>query len=188
VRILIKIIFPLVVALLPACASDSPTPTISVIAPTAPALPRIVQVGSFTLNYPEGWFAQTEPATALLRNEESGLSEGAVSPGQAGMVAIGYTLETAAEMVEGELNPAALVLAFAASMGVEASIGEVAETPLNTMPTARAQVAVSSGDGLIIVVNAGGGYVVFTGMTASDEMYLFEQTFLAIAASVNYGN
>ncbi|MBL8155834.1 MAG: hypothetical protein JNM70_16750 [Anaerolineae bacterium] len=172
---------PLIIALLfAACGSPTGSPTPSALGQTLTA-----EDGTFSFQYPTGWYAQVISGQVTIANNQTAAENSFPTPGQ--FVARMFTgpISAVAGLTD-QSTPTEVLQRFAESLG-DLQFGAPADLTIGPYPAARVEGSSPEGQGIILALNLGGGhYGIVSAVSAPGEMAQYEPTLLSILATLQY--
>ena len=164
---------------------SAPLPTLA----QEPLTERYVSISGVSFSYPAGWVFMETGGVIALMNHLPAFYAGELPPGTVGVMVVGPA--ALSQMASGAATLTDVGYAVAASV----SYGEYRFEPLGAeeirvagRPAIRVEArAALAADGLLLIIDYGEGNLVALGaMTSSGEMAQFEETMMAMAASIEY--
>lgn len=179
-KVLFRLLVLLIVLLLAACGSPSTGPT-----PAALGQSLTAEDGTFTFQYPDGWYAQVISGQVTIANNQTAAENSFPTPGQ--FVARMFTgpISAVAGLTD-QSTPTEVLQRFAESLG-DLQFGAPADLTIGPYPAARIEGSSPEGQGIILALNLGGGnYGIVSAVSAPGEMPQYEPTLLTILATLQY--
>ena len=180
-------------AVQPTAAANNADPT--TIA-RALSLMEAYQQQNLSFSYPDGWVA-AQPAgnelSVMLANNQRVLdamlssTSGTFSP-QPGDAGVFIFIVPPLIASSGD-QPENVLQAFIRTLqDVALSLGQIKRTSIGARPAATMQVTAPEGDGMLITVDSGSGYVALFALAAAGELGQWQATITEIAASMRVSN
>lgn len=147
--------------------------------------------GTLELDYPADWTVQDALGSITLSNSSKPFTGDQITPGTIFVVLFVESFEgSLPPQVERNLWSAmehSLQQAEASEGENAPDFGEVVELPIGGYPSYHSRGVSATQDALILVLDLGGGYFgELSAVTAPGELDLFEQTLVAILASIKF--
>ncbi|MBZ0288177.1 MAG: hypothetical protein K8I30_11230, partial [Anaerolineae bacterium] len=144
--------------------------------------------GVFSLQYPDGWFTDTQDTTIYLANTEANLQKLFDADLKADEIIIRVTVDTPARLIDTfalniDYQPTPLGLLTSLSEQLEASGYELETAPFVVGDPSLAYLRVSgeNNQGQIQVINIGFAYAVVEAVAAPDELAYWQKTIEAVS-------
>lgn len=145
--------------------------------------------GTLSVDYPEGWFAESAGGAIILADSEEALAsqQDGAEEGQVLSSVSFLSTEMVSSMAgDGELTPLSVLQVFSSEAGDEVNMGEPEETTIGGNSAALVTATDDTADTMVIIIEVEGGYILVAGTTGLGEMASARPTIEAIAGSVVY--
>ncbi len=194
----LSLIVLFVLLLATACGANAPT--LTPVPPTATENPLPLTYtsvnGALSVNYPRGWVVDEQGAYIGIANNDPAMramaAQRSLEAGQVGLLMTAFSADTAAAIaaqngLSVDAPTAADLVGIVASRLTTVTPSAVTEINVNGKNAAYVTLLLPSGDSIAIVVEVGNGsLVLLQAATAPNELAQFQETFLAIAGTVNF--